>query len=57
MPVIPHEFEDVFLWSVSDAMLDRFANTGWQVEEVDVPDLHRLSRPSADIAAGSPPSS
>ena len=57
MPVIPDEFEDVFLWGVSEGMLDRFANAGWRLEEVDVPDLHRLSRPNADIAGGSPPSS
>jgi uncharacterized membrane protein len=57
MPVLPDELEDVFLWSVSEAMLERFANAGWQVEKVDVPDLHCLSRPSADIAAGFPPPS
>lgn len=57
MPVIPDEFEDVFLWSVTEAMLARFSNAGWRVEEVDVPDLHHLSRPSADIVAGSPPAS
>jgi uncharacterized membrane protein len=51
MPVIPDEYENVFLWSVTEAMLDRFANAGWRVEEVDVPDLHRLSRLSADVAA------
>ena len=42
MPVIPDEYENVFLWSVTEAMLDRFADAGWRVEEVDVPDLHRL---------------
>lgn len=55
MPVIPDEFEDVFLWSVSEAMLDRLTDSGWRVQEVDAPDLHRLSRPNVEIAAGSPP--
>jgi uncharacterized membrane protein len=57
MPVIPDEFEDVFLWSVSEAMLDRLTDSGWRLEMVGVPDLHRLSRPSLDVAAGSPPPS
>jgi len=55
MPVIPDEFDDVFLWSVSEAMLDRLTDSGWRVQEVDAPDLHRLSRPNVEIAAGSPP--
>ena len=55
MPVIPDEFEDVFLWSVSEAMLDRLTDSGWRVQEVDAPDLHRLSRPNVEIAGGSPP--
>jgi len=27
---------------------------GWRLEEVDVPDLYRLSRPSAEIAVVNP---
>ena len=52
--VIPDEYEDVFVWRVSNAMLDRLAEAGWRLEEVDVPDLYRLSRPSAEIAAVNP---
>jgi len=52
MPVIPNEYEDVFLWRVSGAMRDRFIEEGWRLEEADVPTLYRLSRPSAEITAG-----
>jgi uncharacterized membrane protein len=52
MPVIPNEYEDVFVWRVSKAMLDRLAEAGWGLEEVDVPDLYSLSRPSEEFAAG-----
>ena len=55
MPVIPDEFEDLFLWSVSEAMLDRLTDSGWRLEKVGVPDLHRLSRSSAETATVTPP--
>jgi len=54
MPVIPDEYEDVFVWRLSEAMLDRMTEAGWRLEEVDVPDLYRLSRPSAEIAVVNP---
>jgi uncharacterized membrane protein len=52
MPVIPDEYEDVFVWRVSNAMLDRLAEAGWRLEKVNAPDLYRLSRPSEEFAAG-----
>ncbi len=54
-PVIQDEFEDVFLFKVSEAMLDRLTDSGWRLEKVGVPGLHRLSRPREDIAAGPSP--
>jgi hypothetical protein len=54
VPVIPDEFEDVFLWRVSEAMLDRLGDSGWLLEEVGIQGLHRLSRPRAPIVTGSP---
>jgi hypothetical protein len=57
MPVIPKEFEDVFVWSVTEEMLDRFTDEGWQVRDVGVPDLRRLSRPHPQVTDESPSSS
>ncbi len=54
VPVIPDEYEDVFVWRVSNAMLDRLAEAGWRLEEVNAPNLYRLSRPSAGIAVVNP---
>jgi uncharacterized membrane protein len=57
MPVIPEEFEDVFVWSVTEDMLGRFAGEEWLVLDVGIPDLHRLSRPQADRTEEFPPPS
>jgi uncharacterized membrane protein len=48
MPVIPSEYQDVFVWSVSEDMLNRFAESGWGLETLEVPDLHRLARPKLE---------
>ena len=56
MPVIPDEFEDVFVWSVTEDMLDRFTDEGWQVRDIGVPDLHRLLRPHLGVTDESSPS-
>jgi uncharacterized membrane protein len=57
MPVIPDDFEDVFVWGVTEAMLDRFTDQGWLVLEVGIPELNRLSRPSTSGVSGSSPAS
>jgi uncharacterized membrane protein len=56
MPAIPDEVEDVFVWSVTEDMLDRFTDEGWQVRDIGVPDLHRLSPPHLDVTDESSPS-
>jgi len=48
MPVIPDEYEDVFLWRVSKAMRRRFIEAGWRLEKADAPKLYRLSRPDVE---------
>jgi uncharacterized membrane protein len=54
MPVIPDEYEDIFVWSVTEAMLDRFTDQGWLVQEVGISDLHRLSHVDGGLAMESP---
>jgi hypothetical protein len=57
MPVIPDKYVDVFVWSVTEDMLDRFTDEGWLVRDVGVPDLRRLSRPHPQVTDESPSSS
>jgi uncharacterized membrane protein len=48
MPVIPREYENVFVWRVSDDMLNRLADSGWVLQQLAAPDLYRLKRPKVE---------
>jgi uncharacterized membrane protein len=45
MPVIPDDFENVFLWHVTPTMRNRLREDGWQLIKTEGPDLFRLMRP------------
>jgi uncharacterized membrane protein len=53
-PLIPDEYEDVYLWRVSPEMRGRFVDAGWQVEEIDGGFLFQISRKETH-QSGSPP--